>query len=142
MKEFLGKVVRAFWRREVLLYLVFGVLTTLVNLGLYFVCTYVFLIDDVVSNGLAWVGSVAFAFVTNKLWVFESRSFEGRKVLREAASFVGFRGVSGVIDVGLFALCVRVFLWNDLLVKLGLQVLIVILNYVFSKIFVFKKQQS
>lgn len=141
MIDLFRKAFRYFWRKEVLLYLIFGVLTTLVNLGIYFLCAKVFSIDEVVSNALAWMGSVVFAFITNKIWVFESRGKSRREVMREAVSFFGFRAVSGVIDVGVFALLVKVFLWNDAIVKIGLQIIITVMNYLFSKVFVFRKDK-
>ncbi len=134
------RLVRFLLKKEILLYMVFGGLTTLVNLGVYFVLARVFGVDEVVSNCIAWAGSVVFAYVTNRIWVFESKASTRKEVLREATSFIGFRAVSGLLDMGLFALCVKVFLWNDAVVKIALQVIIVVFNYIASKLFVFRKK--
>lgn len=141
MIDLFRKAFRYFWRKEIILYLIFGVLATVVNLAIYFLSAKILLVDEVISNVFAWMGSVIFAFVTNKVWVFESRGKSRKEVLREAISFFGFRAISGAFDVGVFALLVKVFLWNDAIVKIGLQVAITILNYVFSKIFVFRKNK-
>ncbi len=139
---------------EVVKYLVFGVMTTVVNFIVYFAVTAV-LGDDMylVANVVAWVAAVAFAYVTNKLWVFESRSWKKDVLLKELGAFVSARLFSlGVEELGLFvaidlmrfdswALDVAGFsIGGDMLAKLFMQFLVIVLNYIFSKLVIFKKK--
>ncbi len=127
-------------RREIFLYLFFGALTTLVNLVVYFGLAKLLHVNEVLSNVIAWVVSVAFAYATNKVYVFESPARTRREVMREMTKFVQFRLLSGALDTGLFAICVTVLGWNDTAVKLVLQVVVIVLNYIFSKLWVFKRR--
>lgn len=126
--------------KEVISYLIFGVLTTVVNFIVYFLFARVFRVDDIISNVIAWVLSVLFAYITNKIYVFESKTTERKEIFREITSFFSCRALSGVMDVGLFALGVKLLAMNDLIMKIITQILVVILNYVFSKVFIFRKK--
>ena len=125
--------------KEVILYLFFGVLTTVVSFGSYYVCSEVLHIHYLISNIISWVFAVAFAYVTNRIFVFESKSSDLSSVLREIVTFVNCRLLSGVIDTGVMFLLVSVLFINDLYAKLFTQVIVVVLNYVFSKLIIFKK---
>ena len=128
--------------KEVINYLIFGVLTTLVNFVSYFIFAKVFKIDEVISSGLSWLCSVLFAYITNKLFVFESKTTRKREILKEMASFFLSRIVSGALcDVGTFAIMVKVLNINDVVAKLVTQVMVVILNYLLSKLIVFRKSK-
>ena len=129
--------------KEIINYLVFGVLAMVVNFVSYYIFARIFNIDEVVSSGLSWFCSVLFAYITNKLFVFDSKT-EGKKgLLKEAISFFLARIVSGILcDVGTFALMVKVLHINDIVSKVVTQVMVVIMNYVFSKFFVFKKKEE
>lgn len=122
--------------KEVLLYLIFGVLTTLVNIVTYALSTKIFHIDWQVSNVIAWVLSVLFAYITNRKYVFESKD---SNVIREMISFVIFRLVSFVLDMGFMYLFIDMMHVNDMISKIIVQVIVIVLNYVFSKLFIFKK---
>ena len=127
--------------KEVLNYLIFGVLTTVVNFVSYFLFARLIRIDEVISSGLSWFCSVLFAYVTNKLFVFESNTKTIKAFLLEMGSFFLARVVSGILcDVGTFALMVKVLHINDLIAKIITQVMVVIVNYVFSKFFIFKNK--
>jgi len=129
--------------KEVINYLIFGVLTTLVNFVSYFIFAKVFKIDEVISSGLSWLCSVLFAYITNKLFVFESKTTRKREILKEMASFFLSRIVSGALcDVGTFAIMVKVLNINDVVAKLVTQVMVVILNYLLSKLIVFRKSKK
>ena len=128
--------------KEVISYGVFGVLTTLVNLVTYFIFTTVI---DLSSLGrysylfatiIAWIVSVLFAFYTNKYYVFQSKT---NNIIKEMINFFGFRVVSLIIDVAVMFLMVDVLIINDLIAKVSANVIVIILNYFFSKWFVFKK---
>lgn len=139
---------------EVSKYLVFGVLTTAVNFVVYFAVIAV-LGDDMylVANVVAWIAAVAFAYITNKLWVFESRSWKKDVLLKELGAFVSARLLSlGVEELGLFVafnilrfdcLTLKIVgfsIGGDVLTKLFMQFLVIVLNYIFSKLVIFKKK--
>ncbi|MGN0533414.1 MAG: GtrA family protein [Eubacterium sp.] len=140
--------------KELITYVVFGVLTTLVN----FVSFWLFnkILGEklyLLSNIIAWVISVIFAYVTNKLWVFESKSWKPSVVGREIPEFVGARVFSLLIEEGGLWLFVDVLNFDKfgftlfgfdvtgkLIAKVVLAVIVVILNYIFSKLVIFKKK--
>ena len=127
--------------KEIINYLIFGVLATGVNFISYFIFARVFHIDEVISSGLSWLCSVIFAYTTNKIFVFDSKTKGKKALLKECASFFAARVLSGILcDVGTFALMVKVLHINDVISKIVTQVMVVIVNYVFSKFFVFKKK--
>lgn len=124
--------------REGLLYLFFGGCTTLVNI-ISFAVLRCFNIGKYFSNGLAWIISVLFAFITNKLFVFESKSKNISTLLKECFSFFGFRLLSLGFDMGFMYLMTDILSINELIAKIVSNVFVVIINYVFSKLFIFKK---
>ncbi len=136
--------------REMISYLFFGVATTLVNWIAYTICTKGFGLDAeglemTLSNGIAWVVAVAFAFVTNKRYVFESKCRTRGQVLAEAVKFVGARVFSGIFEVALPTVLVKCGLKQTLFgiagaaAKAVTSVLVIVLNYVLSKLIVFRK---
>ena len=125
--------------KEILLYLIFGALTTLVNFVTYFLFYNMLNVSNVSSTIISWVFSVIFAYITNKLFVFDSRSFKANILFREALTFFSARFISGALDVAFMYLTVDVLLLNGSLCKLASNVFVVILNYIFSKIWIFKK---
>ncbi len=128
--------------KEIINYLIFGVLTTVVSFVVYFIFAKVFKIDEVISNVISWFFSVLFAFVTNKLYVFESKETGKKTLLKEIISFYLARLFTGVVcDLGVFALMVKTFKINDVLSKLVTQVIVIVLNYVLSKLIVFKQNK-
>ncbi len=135
----LGELLRRY--KGVTAYLFFGVCTTLVNIAVYELCFAALTVRNVPSTVIAWLVSVAFAFVTNKLWVFESRSLAPAVVAREAASFFACRAATGALDVIIMYIAVDVFGGSGLVWKIISNVIVVILNYAASKIFIFKKRQ-
>lgn len=125
--------------REMISYLFFGVLTTLVNYAVYFFSTKILGIHYLIANLMAWFLSVLFAFGTNRLFVFRSKN---KDVLREGLTFFGGRIVSGVSDMALMYLLVSVMKVNEDASKLAVSVIVVILNYIISKRVVFKNKES
>ena len=129
--------------KEIINYLVFGGLATVVNFVTYFIVARLIGIDEVLSSGISWFFSVLFAYITNKLFVFESKTDGIKAILIEMGSFFLARIVSGILcDVGTFALMVKVFNINDLFAKVVTQVMVVIVNYVFSKLIIFRKKNK
>ena len=128
--------------KEPVLYLVFGVLTTLVNIAAYFCFADLFHVHYLVSNAIAWVLSVLFAFVTNKLFVFESKSTEWKSVWKELVSFVAARVATGVLDMVLMWLLVDLIMIEEMIAKVAVNVLVIVLNYIASKLWIFRKKKS
>ena len=124
--------------REVLLYLLFGGLTTLVNIVMFFILRKLS-IEIYISNIVAWIISVLFAFITNKLFVFESKDKNAKENVREVVSFFGFRLLSLFFDMLSMYLLLQLLNTNELLAKIVSNVIVIVLNYVFSKVFIFKK---
>jgi putative flippase GtrA len=127
------------FRWELISYLVFGVLTTIVNVVVYTGLTRLAGVPYLWSNAVAWLASVAFAFVTNKLWVFESKSTDRKVVAYELSTFITARLASGLLDTGLMYVAVGVAHAPDLWSKVFVNVVVVIVNYAFSKFVVFRR---
>lgn len=125
---------------DVLVYLVFGVLTTAVNYLVYLPCYNLLHLSAALSNVIAWVFAVAFAYLTNKPFVFRSHDWSAKTVLPELTKFVITRLGSGAVETVIIFLTVDVLRWNGNVMKLLVSVLVVILNYVGSKLLVFRKQ--
>ncbi|HFL2528992.1 TPA: GtrA family protein [Clostridioides difficile] len=125
--------------RETILYLFFGAFTTLVNIVSYLFFTRVILFDFMVANAFAWILAVLFAYVTNKFFVFDSKRIELRFLFREFLSFVSFRLLSGVIEMVIMYIMIDLFFVNDVIVKVFTNIVVIILNYLFSKMIIFKK---
>ena len=129
--------------KEIINYIIFGGLTTVTNFVVYFICTKLFSIDEVISNGIAWFLSVLFAYVTNKIFVFESKKSGFKEIIVEMSSFFLARVLSGICcDVGTFALMVKVFAINDVVAKIVTQIMVIVMNYVLSKLVIFKKSSN
>lgn len=126
--------------RSELVYLVFGVLTTLVNYLVYIPCLH-YLKSASISNTIAWVFAVIFAYLTNKPFVFESHDWSLKVVAPEFVKFIGTRVASWLVETGILFLTVDTLHWNGLIWKLVTSVLVVILNYVGSKLLVFRKKK-
>ena len=124
--------------KEGLLYLFFGGCTTLVNI-ISFMILRLFHIDIYVSNGIAWFLAVLFAFITNKLFVFESRGKGAKTAVKEGVSFFFFRILSLLFDMGIMYVMIDLLGSGELISKVLSNVFVIIINYVFSKLFIFKK---
>ena len=147
-------------KKEILMYILFGVLTTLVGWGTYI------LFEKAIkvvfwANLLSWICAVAFAYITNKLWVFNSKSWEAKTLLKEISTFIASRGITGVLEIVLVPLLAKcgfdnpffallkganikadVLYTDGLYSKIAVAVIVVILNYIFSKLIVFKKDKA
>ena len=122
--------------KEIINYLIFGGLTTLISIVTYAIFTKVFHIDYLISNILSWIIAVLFAYITNKIFVFESKS---KKNIKEITSFFFFRVVSLIMEMIILYVFVDMLHIDDLVTKIIAQVIVIVSNYVFSKEFVFKK---
>ncbi|MCI9280703.1 MAG: GtrA family protein [Bacilli bacterium] len=129
---------------EIINYLIVGVLTTVVSLATYFICTETFLdpnkkLELQIANIISWIFAVAFAYFTNRKYVFKSKN---KNMLKEASSFVGSRILSLLMDMFTMFIIVSVLHLNDKIGKLVSQVIVTIANYILSKLFVFKKKEN
>lgn len=129
--------------KEIINYLIVGVLTTIVSMGIFYGSTLTFLdgnnaFELQIANVLSWIGSVSFAYVTNRVFVFESKS---PKILKELITFVSSRVITLLLDMGTMFVLATLLHINYNLSKIVAAVLVVVGNYVISKIFVFKKEK-
>lgn len=120
------------------LYAFFGVCTTLVNIIVYYVCSYVLNLSTIISTAISWFLAVLFAYVTNRKWVFESHVSNTKEVTKEITSFFSCRLLTGLLDIGIMYICVDILNWNDMIIKMTSNILVIVLNYVASKLIIFK----
>lgn len=166
-ESFLGKLVDKFFIREIITYIIFGVLTTAVNLVTFYIFKKIFIsigwegvfnkllgsagwdkalellgsgTDYLDATVIAWTVAVIFAFVTNKLIVFESKSWKPAVAGKEFVGFIGARLFSLLVELVFMFVMVTLLKWNDFVAKFIVQVIVVILNYVFSKLLIFKNK--
>ena len=128
--------------QDVIAYLVFGVLTTLVNIVAYWLCAHPLGLGTLPSSVLAWLAAVLFAYVTNRKWVFHSQAVTRQEITREMLSFFGCRLATGVVDWVMMFVCVDLLHFNDMVMKILANVVVVILNYVASKLIIFAKKKN
>jgi len=146
-KASLFDIVKNLWikHEEIIRYIIVGGITTALNYGVYAVA---FLLlqgvpaDYQIANTIAFVVAVVFAYIANKKAVFHSKTSGALDTAREAGSFFLMRLVSYGVEIGLMALMVEVLHINELLAKLPVNVLIVVLNYIFSKLYIFRKPKE
>lgn len=127
--------------REVLLYLLFGGLTTLINIIAFYFLRKVS-VSLYTSNVVAWILSVLFAFVTNKVFVFESKNQKLKENIKEVVSFFAFRILSLIFDMAFMYVMVKLLTANEMISKVVSNIFVIILNYLFSKLFIFKKKKE
>ncbi len=164
-ESFIGKIIDKLFTKEIITYIFFGVLTTVVNLITFYIFKRIFIsigwegifnsiipegsslhkifvggTDYLDANFIAWVVGVIFAFVTNKLWVFDSKSWSPSVAGKEFTGFVGARIFSFVIETVAMFILVTLLSVNDFISKIIVGIIVVILNYIFSKLLIFKKK--
>ncbi|MCQ2516774.1 MAG: GtrA family protein [Saccharofermentans sp.] len=128
--------------KSFIMYGIFGVLTTVVNYFVYWLCARPLSLDPMVSNTIAWVAGVAFAYVTNRKYVFESQENSTKGIIRELGSFTVSRLFTYFVEQAILFVFVKRLGFNDLIIKLIANVVVIILNYVLSKLIVFKKKHE
>ena len=126
--------------KEIIKYLIFGILTTLVNILCFYILDKIN-IDIYINNTISWIVSVIFAFITNKLYVFESKSLDIKTIFKEGTSFLGARIFSYFVDMGTIYLLFDGLRINKLISKIVSNIIVIIINYIFSK-FIFKKKEG
>ncbi|MBC1210072.1 GtrA family protein [Listeria booriae] len=123
---------------SIIMYIIMGGFTTVVNIVSFWLCNSVFGIDYVTSNTVSWIASVIFAYATNKRYVFESYTPTWKDRVREASSFFGFRFLTYLVDLAVMVILISGLGTNALLAKILTNVIVLVLNYVFSKWIIFK----
>ncbi|MDO4495309.1 MAG: GtrA family protein [Clostridiaceae bacterium] len=166
-ESFIGKLIDKFFTREIVTYIIFGVLTTAVNLVTFYITKQIFIsigwdgvfnamlgsagwekalallgsgTDYLDATVIAWTVAVIFAFVTNKLIVFESKSWKPAVAGKEFIGFIGARLFSLLVELLCMFIMVTLLHWNEFVAKVIVQIIVVILNYVFSKLIIFKNK--
>ena len=129
--------------KELINYLIFGFLTTVVSLLVYYILTFTIIdpnrsLELQLANIISWIAGVAFAYITNRKYVFESQN---NNLKKELSSFVGARIITLIMDMLIMYIGVTILKGNDKILKLISQVIVIVSNYIFSKIFVFRKEK-
>ena len=130
--------------KEIINYLIVGVLTTVISLAVYYISVFTFLnpnnsIQLQIANILSWIAGVVFAYFTNRKFVFESKN---TNKIKEATKFVSSRITTLLLDMFIMWFGVTLLRFNDKLIKIVSQILVIIGNYILSKLFVFKKGEN
>lgn len=130
--------------KEIINYLIFGILTTIVSLTTYYLLVFTILnpnnpIELQIANIISWITCVTFAYITNRIYVFNSKN---KSILKEAIKFYSSRLTTLFLDMLFMYIFVSKLNFNDKIIKIILQVIITILNYILSKILVFKSKES
>lgn len=128
--------------KSIIMYLIFGVLTTAVNVVTYYISAHIFSVNTVTSSVIAWFAAVLFAYITNRKWVFDSKQTGFRNILIEISRFFLCRFATGVVDWVTMYVFVDLLSLNDIIIKISANIIVIILNYVASLLIIFRKKDS
>ena len=143
MKNLIGSIQKLIKKyEEIIRYLIIGVLTTALNYIVFVIFANVLKIDMHVSNIIAWISGVIFAYFTNKLFVFESKSFKFEVIRKEIIGFGAARLFSLLIEEIILYIFVNLLNMEKLIIKLIANIVVIIVNYVLSKFVIFKKEDK
>lgn len=134
-------MIRKYWDKykDVILYLIFGGFTTVVNIVVYWFCVHILGTGVMFGTVAAWALAVFFAYVTNRSMVFHSSATGKSEILKEIGSFFACRLGTGVVDWVIMFVFVTVLHFNDMIIKILANIIVIILNFVLSKFVIFKK---
>lgn len=141
------KILLKYVNKEIVSYLFFGVLTTVVSYSTFAATVYIMGGDDqdrvvvFVSNCVSWVFAVAFAYITNKIYVFKSKDFSPKVLLKEISAFASARLFSFGFEIVFIDFMLNIFSVRGLISKILANVIVTIMNYFFSKFFIFKNKK-
>lgn len=124
--------------KEMLLYLFFGGLSFIVSVATYALFNVPMKMDALIANVLSWIITVMFAFLTNRVWVFASPTDNIKDFMKQMLSFYSGRIITLVIEEAILLVFINMLGFGSLLVKIVAQVVVILLNYVISKLFIFK----
>ena len=128
--------------KELIMYGIMGVLSTIINIAVFALCEKVFGISALIGNIIAWLVAVIFAYITNKLFVFESKSFKKDVLVKEITSFTSARIFSLLLEEIIIYVMIDIMNINSLIVKVFSNIVVIIINYIFSKLVIFKKKEK
>lgn len=135
----LKQIIKSHW--DIIPYLFFGVCTTLINVIIYWGASHILGFFVMMSTVLAWILAVLFAYITNRKWVFHSKAKESLSIIKELISFIACRLATGVVDIVCMYLFVEIMHFEDVIIKFGANLLVIILNYLASKLIIFRKRR-
>ena len=124
--------------KEVLLYLFFGGLTFCVSIASYAYFNLALNFNELIANVFSWILAVTFAYITNKIWVFRAPVFTESEFIKQILSFFGGRLVTLGVEEAILFIFITCFNLNSMIVKVVAQIIVIVLNYVISKLWVFK----
>ena len=124
---------------ELIKYGICGALSTILDIGIFWFLANILNLYYLIANAIAWIVALIFSFLTNKYYVFESRSFKKKVWIKEATEFFGARGMACGIDMGGMYLLVSIIEINQNHAKLIVTLIVIIINYILSKFWIFKK---
>lgn len=127
--------------KAVIPYMFFGVCTTVVNVLCYSLCEHAGL-SVILSTAMAWFLAVLFAYITNRIWVFHSMATTSISILKELFSFFTCRLLTGFLDIAFMYIFVQRLTFNWTIVKITSNIIVIVLNYIFSKLIIFKKRRA
>ena len=142
MIKWIKKILALPFIHEKLSYLVFGALTTAVSLVVFGIANSLLNVDYRYSTVISWVAAASFAFITNKLFVFQSKNTSSSVLLKEITSFFAARLLSLLFDIGWMIIAVELLKINEFLAKVLSNIVIIVMNYFFSKMFVFRSTKG
>lgn len=137
--EQIKKLIKKFCTKEVIFYVIFGVLTTLVNIGSFYIMTNFLKIEENLANAIAIILAVLFAYFTNRKIVFNSSATTAKEQLKEFGKFIIGRAFTMLVELVGFFLMFNILHIQELISKTFITVLVIILNFFISKFFAFKK---
>lgn len=142
MKQFVKAIKKYIEKyKDIVPYAVFGIFTTIINICFYWICAHPLSFPVMASTVIAWIISVMFAYVTNRKWVFHSETIGGVAVIKEMISFFIARLATGIIDWLCMFIFVDIMSLNDVAVKTLANIIVIIINYVASKMLIFKHKE-
>ena len=128
--------------KSIILYAFFGVLTTMVNIATYYISAHLINLGTLFSTCLAWFVGVLFAYITNRKYVFESDKRELNAILREVFSFFSCRLATGAVDIAIMYIFVDIIHFDDMVIKIFSNIVVIVLNYVASKLIIFRRDMQ
>lgn len=125
-------------KQEAMRYLVFGAFTTVVNILVFAICDAPKILPVLISNTIAWIVAVFFAYITNRYCVFDSKKHGKKEIAKELSDFVVARIFTLIIESIFMWITIEKLHWHSVLMKVIANIIVIILNFVFSKLFIFK----
>ncbi len=127
---------------DVIAYLFFGVVTTIINIVVYAFCAHTLHIDEIASTAIGQIVAIIAAYLTNRKWVFHSQAHGAKAIMREIVSFASARAATFFLDMLIMYIFVKLLHWPDIPVKIASNFIVIVLNYVASKLFIFVKPKE